>query len=106
MLKDAVSRDYKTVRAWYSPDKGNNLVRHLLSLGFGEEEIKTAYLGGKGEYGYYDYFRGRVMFPIIDVSGNVIAFGGRIIDSAKSDRKYLNTSDTPAIQKRQRTCTP
>ena len=83
----------------YSPDKGNNLVRHLLSLGFGEEEIKTAYLGGKGEYGYYDYFRGRVMFPIIDVSGNVIAFGGRIIDSAKSDRKYLNTSDTPAFKK-------
>ena len=83
----------------YSPEKGNNLVRHLLSLGFGEDEIKTAYLGGKNDFGYYDYFRGRVMFPIIDVSGNVIAFGGRIIDSAKSDRKYLNTSDTPAFKK-------
>lgn len=83
----------------YSPEKGNNLVRHLLSLGFTEEEIKIAYLGGKGDYGYYDYFRGRVMFPIIDVSGNVIAFGGRIVDSSKSDRKYLNTSDTPAFKK-------
>ncbi|MGN1410148.1 MAG: DNA primase [Eubacteriales bacterium] len=83
----------------YSPERGNTLMRHLIDLGFGEEEIKTAYLGGKGEYGYYDYFRGRVMFPIIDVSGNVIAFGGRIIDSAKSDRKYLNTSDTPAFKK-------
>lgn len=83
----------------YSPERGNTLMRHLVDLGFGEEEIKTAYLGGSGEYGYYDYFRGRVMFPIIDVSGNVIAFGGRIIDSAKSDRKYLNTSDTPAFKK-------
>ncbi len=83
----------------YSPERGNNLIRHLLSLGFKEEEIRTAYLGGKGNDGYYDYFRGRVMFPIIDVSGNIIAFGGRIIDSAKSDRKYLNTSDTPAFKK-------
>lgn len=83
----------------YSPERGNTLMRHLIDLGFGEEEIKTAYLGGRGEYGYYDYFRGRVMFPIIDVSGNVIAFGGRIIDSAMSDRKYLNTSDTPAFKK-------
>lgn len=83
----------------YSPEYGNTLIKHLIDLGFKEEEIKTAYLGGKSERGYYDYFRGRVMFPIIDVSGNVIAFGGRIIDSAKSDRKYLNTSDTPAFKK-------
>ena len=83
----------------YSPERGNNLMKHLISLGFNEEEIRTAYLGGKGKDGYYDYFRGRVMFPIIDVSGNVIAFGGRIIDSSKSDRKYLNTSDTPAFKK-------
>ncbi len=83
----------------YSPERGNNLMKHLISLGFNEEEIRIAYLGGKGKDGYYDYFRGRVMFPIIDVSGNVIAFGGRIIDSSKSDRKYLNTSDTPAFKK-------
>ncbi len=83
----------------YSPERGGSLVSHLLGLGFREDEIKAAYLGARGEYGFYDYFRGRVMFPIIDVSGNVIAFGGRIIDSAKSDRKYLNTSDTPAFKK-------
>lgn len=83
----------------YSPERGNTLIKHLADLGFREEDIKTAYLGGKGDNGYYDYFRGRVMFPIIDVSGNVVAFGGRIIDSSKSDRKYLNTSDTPAFKK-------
>lgn len=83
----------------YSPERGNLLSKHLLSLGFSEEEINIAYLGGKSEHGLYDYFRGRVMFPIIDVSGNVIAFGGRIVDSSKSDRKYLNTSDTPAFKK-------
>ncbi len=83
----------------YSPERGNTLVKKLLELGFREDEIKAAYLGGRGEFGCYDYFRGRVMFPIIDVSGNVIAFGGRIIDSSKSDRKYLNTSDTPAFKK-------
>lgn len=83
----------------YAPEHGSYMAKHLKSLGFTEEEMKTAYLGGRSEYGLYDYYRARVIFPIIDVSGNVIAFGGRIIDSAKSDRKYLNTSDTPAFKK-------
>jgi len=83
----------------YAPENGSLMSKHLRSLGFTEEELKTGYLGNRGEYGLYDYYRARVIFPIIDVSGNVIAFGGRIIDSAKSDRKYLNTSDTPAFKK-------
>lgn len=83
----------------YAPEKGAVMTGHLKKLGFSDEEIKTGYLGGKGEYGYYDMYRARIMFPIIDVTGNVIAFGGRIIDSSKSDRKYLNTSDTPAFKK-------
>ena len=73
------------------------MLKHLQSLGFRPDEIQAAYFAGKGEHGYYDYFRGRVMFPIIDVSGNVIAFGGRILGDAKP--KYLNTSDTPAFKK-------
>lgn len=70
---------------------------HLKSLGFTETEIQTGYFCGKNDRGYYDYFRGRVMFPIIDVAGNVIAFGGRVLDDSKP--KYLNTSDTPAFKK-------
>ncbi|MGN1347231.1 MAG: DNA primase, partial [Eubacteriales bacterium] len=81
----------------YSPPSGNRMLAHLTSLGFRTEEIQTAYFAGKNERGYYDYFRGRVMFPIIDVSGNVIAFGGRVLDDSKP--KYLNTSDTPAFKK-------
>lgn len=81
----------------YSPPFGNRMLEHLTSLGFKEREIQTAYFAGRSERGYYDYFRGRVMFPIIDVSGNVIAFGGRVLDDTKP--KYLNTSDTPAFKK-------
>ena len=81
----------------YSPRDGGSMLNHLRSLGFKNEEIQTAYFAGKNDRGYYDYFRGRVMFPIIDVSGNVIAFGGRVLDDSKP--KYLNTSDTPAFKK-------
>lgn len=81
----------------YSPASGSSMLKHLSSLGFSKDEIKTAYFAGKNDRGYYDYFRGRVMFPIIDVSGNVIAFGGRVLDDSKP--KYLNTSDTPAFKK-------
>lgn len=81
----------------YSPQFGSRMLQHLTGLGFGPEEIQTAYFAGRNERGYYDYFRGRVMFPIIDVSGNVIAFGGRVLDDSKP--KYLNTSDTPAFKK-------
>ena len=79
----------------FAPVSGT--LRHLKSLGFSETEIQAGYFCGKNERGYYDYFRGRVMFPIIDVSGNVIAFGGRVLDDSKP--KYLNTSDTPAFKK-------
>jgi len=76
---------------------GNRLMQHMMRLGFREEELHAAYFCGKSDRGNYDYFRNRVMFPIIDVSGNVIAFGGRVLDDAKP--KYLNTSDTPAFKK-------
>ncbi len=80
----------------YAPP-GKKTLYHMKGLGFGEEELRQAYFCGKSETGYYDYFRGRVMFPIIDVAGNVIAFGGRVLDDSKP--KYLNTSDTPAFKK-------
>lgn len=83
----------------YAPEYGSMMTKHLRSLGFHDDEIIAANLGGKNDRGLYDIYRARVIFPIIDVTGNVIAFGGRIIDSSKSDRKYLNTSDTPAFKK-------
>ncbi len=84
----------------YAPDRFGALTDYLSSQGFTAEEMKTAFLCGisKKTGKPYDYFRGRVMFPIIDVSGSVIAFGGRIIGDGEP--KYLNSSDTPAYQKR------
>lgn len=80
--------------------KRDSLINHLKSLGYKDEEICEAGLSVKrdGE-GYYDKFRDRLIFPIIDVRGNVIAFGGRIITDNKNAPKYLNSPDTPAYKK-------
>ncbi len=62
------------------------------------EEMEAACVVGKGKKdSYYDQFRNRVMFPIIDVRGNVIAFGGRVLDDSKP--KYLNSPDTLVFKK-------
>ncbi len=82
----------------YAPDDWHRLSNFLRSKGFSEEELVTANLCGRGRNGgIFDSFRDRVMFPIIDLRGNVIAFGGRIIDG--SGPKYLNSSDTPVFKK-------
>ncbi len=81
----------------YAPPYGSMTLQYMKSRGFTEEELREGYFCGKNERGYYDYFRGRVMYPIIDVSGNVIEFGGRVLGDEKP--KYLNTSDTPAFKK-------
>ncbi|MDY3846094.1 MAG: DNA primase [Eubacteriales bacterium] len=83
----------------YAPEGFGALAEHLRSLGYTEEEMTVGYLCGKTKNGnLFDYFRGRVMFPIIDVSGNVIAFGGRVLDDSKP--KYINSSDTPVFNKK------
>ena len=83
----------------YSPNEFGMLTDHMKKLGFTDEELTVGFLCGKSQKNgrTYDYFRNRVMFPIIDVSGNIIAFGGRVMDDSKP--KYLNTSDTPGFKK-------
>ncbi len=82
----------------YAPNSFDALTPHLRALGYTEDELVAGALSGRAKTGkLYDYFRGRVMFPIIDVSGNVIAFGGRVLDDSKP--KYLNSSDTPVFKK-------
>ena len=82
-----------------SPDDGWALTKHMQKLGFTDKELSTGFLCGIGKNSGkpYDYFRNRVIFPIIDTTGNVVAFGGRVLDDSKP--KYLNTSDTPAFKK-------
>ena len=81
---------------WAPPD-WHRLRDHLSSLGFTYEEMAAGNLCNRNERSTYDAFRGRVMFPIIDVSGNIVAFGGRVLDDSKP--KYLNSADTPAFKK-------
>ena len=82
----------------YSPKSRFELVNHLKGKGFTPQEIIQANLANKSDRGYpFDRFSDRVMFPIIDLRGNVIGFGGRIMSDIKP--KYLNTSDTPAFNK-------
>ncbi len=85
----------------YAPDDWRELINHLKAKGFTEQELVHANLARRsdknGRAYYYDNFRNRVMFPIIDLRGNVIAFGGRVMDDSKP--KYINTSDTLVYKK-------
>ena len=81
----------------YAPKSYNALHDHLKKLGYTDEEMTVGFLCGKNDKGIFDLYRNRVIFPIIDTTGNVIAFGGRVLDDSKP--KYLNTSDTPAFKK-------
>ena len=81
----------------YAPNSWDSLIKHLKSLGYNLSDMLAAGVVRKGEKGYYDYFRNRVMTPIIDVRGNIIAFGGRVLDDSKP--KYINTPDTLVYKK-------
>lgn len=75
------------------------LCDYLMSKGFTPLEIKTAFLGGESKNGrLYDMFRNRLMFPVFDVNGEVVAFSGRRLNE-DDERKYINTSDTPVFKK-------
>lgn len=82
----------------FAPNSFGALHDHLRKLGYTDKEMVEGFVCAKGKNdSVYDLFRNRVIFPIIDVSGNVVAFGGRVMDDSKP--KYLNTSDTPAFKK-------
>ena len=83
----------------FAPDSFGGLKDHLRKKGFTDAEMIEGFLCGRSQKtgGTYDYFRNRVIFPIIDTTGNVVGFGGRVMDDSKP--KYLNTSDTPAFKK-------
>lgn len=85
----------------FAPDDWRALKNHLNEQGFDDVLLESANLlrrsDKNGKVSYYDNFRNRVMFPIIDPRGNVIAFGGRVLDDSKP--KYINTSDTLVYKK-------
>ena len=83
----------------YAPDAWDKLTKGLGAKGFSTGELVAANLTSLSRAGgHIDIFRNRVMFPIIDLRGNVIAFGGRVLEE-KANRKYVNTSDTLVYKK-------
>ncbi len=82
----------------FAPNTWNSLVDAMRKKGYTDQELIDADLVGQKNGRIYDRFRNRLMFPIIDVRGNVIGFGGRVLDDSKP--KYLNTSETLIFNKR------
>ncbi|WP_432547425.1 DNA primase [Kineococcus sp. SYSU DK004] len=86
----------------FAPAGGDVLLRHLRGRGFTEEELVTSGLAGRGQRGLYDRFRGRLVWPIRDVSGATVAFGARrLFDDDRIEAKYLNSPETPVYKKSQ-----
>jgi DNA primase len=96
-IKPSTLIDFKI--GW-APDSWDETMKFLLSKGFSETEIFQAGLTVRKEKGtgYYDRFRGRLIFPIQDIHGNVIGFSGRILKSDET-AKYINTPETPIYRK-------
>lgn len=94
----------KTIRHFglgAAPDSWDMLIKHLKGKGYSESDMVAANVVGKSQRGtLYDRFRKRVMFPIINIRGNIIAFSGRAMPGEdKQGGKYVNTSDTPVYKK-------
>ena len=84
----------------FAPRSGEELSKHLRGKGFGDEDMVLAGLSGRGSRGLYDRFRGRLVWPIRDITGDCVGFGARrLFDDDRIEAKYLNTSDTPLFKK-------
>src|SRR5689334_473270 len=83
----------------YSPKAWEDLTRHLRGRGFTDSELIAAGLSREGNRGTRDRFRGRLMWPIRDLAGDVIAFGARKLDADDDGPKYLNTPETSLFRK-------
>jgi DNA primase len=83
----------------YSPAAWDELTRHLRGRGFTDEELLKAGLARQGRRGLIDMFRGRLMWPVRDLTGETIAFGARKLDPDDDGPKYLNTPETALFKK-------
>lgn len=86
----------------YAPQGWDNLVRYLAGKGFTQQEMLDAGLARQGQHGVYDYFRGRVTWPIRDSTGRTLGFGARkLYEDDSISAKYINTPDTALYRKNQ-----
>lgn len=107
-----IAREQLTVRGFtkdhaeqfgvgYAPKGWSNLLDHLRSRGFRDDELKLTGLFSEGSRGLYDRFRGRLMWPIRDMTGNTVGFGGRRLYEDDQGPKYLNSPETAIYKKSQ-----
>jgi DNA primase len=83
----------------YAPQGWDVLVKHLRGRGFSSEELLLGGLAGEGRRGPVDRFRGRLVWPVRDLAGEVVGFGARRLHESDNGPKYLNTSETPIYKK-------
>ena len=95
-LEDKTIKDF---RIGFIKDDWRLLYNYLKTKGYKDEEIEKAGLAKRSEKGFYDRFRNRIMFPIADSSGRVIAFSGRLFKDDGKSAKYLNSPETPIFSK-------
>jgi DNA primase len=106
----AIAREFLSARGFeradaqrfgvgYAPGDWETLTRHLRGRGFTEAELLGGGLASQGRRGPIDRFRGRLMFPIADLTGDVIAFGARKLADSDDGPKYLNSPETPLFKK-------
>lgn len=95
-----IEKTFEDWRIGFAPSGWKNLLHHLKSEGFKEEDIERAGLIKKGDRGdYYDRFRSRIMFPIENSAGEIVAFSGRIFGPEEDTAKYLNSPETEIFKK-------
>jgi DNA primase len=91
-----------TFELGYAPSSWDSLLRFMVSKKFTEKELVDAGLVLKGERGgYYDRFRGRLMFPLKDIKEHIVGFSGRLLDPLEKSAKYVNTPETIIYHKRE-----
>jgi DNA primase len=83
----------------YAPNGWDHLVKHLRGKGFSQEELLTAGLASQGQRGPIDRFRGRLIWPIHDITGDIVGFGARRLHESDNGPKYLNSPETPIYKK-------
>jgi DNA primase len=100
LLKRGLTEEtLKTFRVGFAPDRWDTVTLEIMKLGLSQDVLsRSGLLMTKDKGGYYDRFRNRIMFPIVDINGKVQAFGGRIFGEAEG-AKYMNSPETPIYHK-------
>lgn len=97
--RGVTDKSIKTFSLGYSANDWDGLLTYLRKKGYDDAVLETAGLVIRGNRGFYDRFRGRVIFTLKDHRGNVVGFSGRVLDPTAKEAKYVNTSETPVYVK-------